>query len=154
MRTKIVLEKTQRSDYLFQRQPQPTNQPTNQATTTMKTTNRPTYKFTVPPTRNVGSYSGTCSATYGETYQQNALSDYNSVRAHDGLAPLKRMPAGTVYHLPAPTYYVNRTGQGYRETVDEFTDLKEAKRCLTEYRISDPSGSYKLSSRPCKGWND
>lgn len=63
----------------------------------MKPTNRPTYKFTVPPTREVGSYSGTCSASWGETYQQNALSDYNSVRAHDGLEPLKKMPAGTRY---------------------------------------------------------
>lgn len=111
-------------------------------------------RFTVPPTRNVGSYSGTCSATYGETYRKNALWDYNSCRAHDGLPPLTRMPAGTVYHLPAPTYYVNRNGQGIRETVDEFTDRKEAKRCLAEYRLADPSADYYLSRRPCKGWND
>jgi hypothetical protein len=24
---------------------------------------------------------------------------------------------------------------------------------LAEYRLSDPSASYYLSSRPCKGWN-
>ncbi len=56
-----------------------------------------TYRFTVPPTWNVGSYSGNCRAAYGETYRQNALSDYNSCRAHDGHPPLSRMPRGTRY---------------------------------------------------------
>lgn len=55
------------------------------------------YIFTVPPTRNVGSYSGTCRTSYGETYRQHALWDYNSVRAHDGLPPITRMPPGTKY---------------------------------------------------------
>jgi hypothetical protein len=60
-------------------------------------TPRASYRFTVPPTRHVGSYSGNCSASYGETYRQNALADYNSARAHDGLPPLSRMPNGTRY---------------------------------------------------------
>lgn len=111
-------------------------------------------RFTVPPTREVGSYSGTCSASYGETLAQSALWDYNSARAHDGLPPLSRMPAGTVYHKPASTVYVNRRGQGYTETVDEFTTRKEARAMLSEYRMVDPSAHHYLSSRPCKGWND
>jgi hypothetical protein len=27
----------------------------------------------------------------------DALSEYNSARAHDGLPPIKRMPSGTTY---------------------------------------------------------
>jgi hypothetical protein len=43
------------------------------------------------------------------------------------------------------------------ETVDEFPynnkeERKEAKRCLNEYRISDPSANFYMSSRPCKEW--
>jgi hypothetical protein len=60
-----------------------------------------TIKFTVPPTREVGSYTGHASASNGETLVASALWDYNSCRAHDGLSPLSRMPAGTVFHKPA-----------------------------------------------------
>lgn len=38
------------------------------------------------------------------------------------------------------------------ETVDEFETRKEARAMLTEYRMSDSSGYYYISSRPCKGW--
>jgi hypothetical protein len=63
----------------------------------MNNPSRTTYRFTVPPTAEQGSYSGNCSASYGETYRQNALADYNSARWHDGLPPLSRMPKGTRY---------------------------------------------------------
>lgn len=111
-------------------------------------------KFTVPPTRELGSYSGTCSASYGETLARSALWDYNSARAHDGLPPLNRMPAGTQYHKPAAPVYITRKGQGHLETVDEFETRKEAREALREYCLSDSSASYYLSGRPCKGWND
>lgn len=111
-------------------------------------------RFTVPPTAEVGSYSGTCSASHGETRAASALWDYNSARAHDGLAPLRRMPAGTVYHSPAPVWFINRKGNGYTETVDEFTTSKEARAMLAEYRMADPSARHWVSSRPCAGWND
>lgn len=63
-----------------------------------------TYTFTVPPTNEVGSYKGTARACYGETLAQNALSDYNSCRAHDGLEPLRRMPNGTRYIAQTNTH--------------------------------------------------
>ena len=111
-------------------------------------------KFTVPPTHDVGSYSGTCSASYGETIAQSALWDYNSCRAHDALPPLSRMPAGTTYHRKPAPVYINRKGQGQVETVDEFDTRKEARAMLAEYRMADPSAHHYLSSRPCEGWND
>ena len=40
------------------------------------------------------------------------------------------------------------------ETVDEFETRKEAIAMIAEYRLSDPSASFYLSSRPCKDWND
>ena len=55
------------------------------------------YKVIVPPTMEQGSYSTIVSASYGQTVKQAALWDYNGARAHDGLPPIKRMPAGTKY---------------------------------------------------------
>lgn len=57
--------------------------------------------------------------------------------------------------------FINRKGQGYTETVDQIGPedfptakerRKEAKRLVNEYRLSDPSGAFWLSSRACKGW--
>jgi hypothetical protein len=50
--------------------------------------------------------------------------------------------------------YIQRRDNSTRqlETVDEFPTRQEARAMLTEYRMSDPSGSYYLSSRPCKEW--
>ena len=50
--------------------------------------------------------------------------------------------------------YINRFGQSIRETVDEFATRKEAIAALREYRISDPSARYWISSRCCRGWRD
>lgn len=50
--------------------------------------------------------------------------------------------------------YINRYGNGYRETVDQFETFKEAREMVREYRMSDPSAYYYISQRPCKGWND
>ena len=48
--------------------------------------------------------------------------------------------------------YIQRKGDGYLETVDEFDSRKEARAMLAEYRMSDPSGYFYLSSRPCRAW--
>lgn len=50
--------------------------------------------------------------------------------------------------------YIQRRGDGQLETVDEFTTRKEARAMLAEYRMSDPSADYYLSSRPCRAWRD
>ena len=55
------------------------------------------YKVTVPPTMEQGSYTTIVSRGYYQTVPQAALQDYNSARAHDGLPPIRRMPAGTKY---------------------------------------------------------
>lgn len=55
------------------------------------------YTVKVPPTAEQGSYTTTARAGYGQTMRACALQDYNSARAHDGLPPVKRMPAGTRY---------------------------------------------------------
>ncbi len=48
--------------------------------------------------------------------------------------------------------YIQRLGDGYLETVDEFTTCKEARAMLAEYRLSDPSATYYLSRRCCAAW--
>ena len=48
--------------------------------------------------------------------------------------------------------YIQRKGQGYLETVDEFKSLKESKKMLKEYELSDTSAHYYLSVKPCKNW--
>jgi hypothetical protein len=48
--------------------------------------------------------------------------------------------------------YINRTGDGHRETVDEFDTLKEAREMLKEYRMADRSSHHYLSTRCCADW--
>lgn len=50
--------------------------------------------------------------------------------------------------------YIQRKGNGYLETVDEFATRREARAMLAEYQLSDPSGYYYLSSRACKAWRE
>ena len=50
--------------------------------------------------------------------------------------------------------YIQRKDAHQLETVDEFHTRKEALAMLKEYRISDQSAEYYLSSRPCKAWNN
>lgn len=50
--------------------------------------------------------------------------------------------------------YVQRNGQGYLETVDEFESHREAMAMVKEYRLSDPSAVYYLSQRACKDWSE
>jgi hypothetical protein len=50
--------------------------------------------------------------------------------------------------------YIQRKGQGYLETVDEFETLKEARAMLKEYRIADNRAKYYISSRACKEWRE
>lgn len=50
--------------------------------------------------------------------------------------------------------YINRRGDGYTETVDEFDTEKEARAMLREYQMSDPTGELWVSRRPIKGWSD
>ena len=106
---------------------------------------------TTPATREMGSFLQTATATAGETIAQNALWHYNDARAACGLPPLPRMPACTTYK-PCTLVYINRVGNGYRETVDEFDTMKEARECLKEYRAADLSGHYYISIRACADW--
>ena len=56
-----------------------------------------TYKVTVPTTREQGSFTCIATDSLMETVKKNALWAYNAARAHDGQAPVSRMPAGTIY---------------------------------------------------------
>ena len=49
-------------------------------------------------------------------------------------------------------YYIQRSGNGYLETVDEFETRREARAMLAEYQLADPAGRYYLSTRACKEW--
>jgi hypothetical protein len=51
-------------------------------------------------------------------------------------------------------WYINRFGQGQRETVNEYTSRKDAALDAINYHISDPSARYWVSSRPCKNWSE
>lgn len=52
------------------------------------------------------------------------------------------------------TTYIQRNGDGYLETVDEFETMREARAMLAEYRLADQSADYYLSSRACKDWRE
>ena len=47
--------------------------------------------------------------------------------------------------------YIQRKSSAL-ETVDEFETRKEALAMLKEYRQTDRSATYYLSTRPCKAW--
>lgn len=49
--------------------------------------------------------------------------------------------------------YIQRKGNGYLETVDEFETHLEARAVLKEYRLADPTAFYYLSSRACRAWS-
>lgn len=51
-------------------------------------------------------------------------------------------------------HFIQRKGQGYLETVDEFDTRKEARAMLAEYRMSDRSAEFYISTRPCKAWRE
>lgn len=50
--------------------------------------------------------------------------------------------------------YIQRRGDGYLETVDEFETRKEAQEMLKEYKLADRYAEYYLSSRACKEWRE
>jgi len=50
--------------------------------------------------------------------------------------------------------YIQRRGDRYIETVDEFDTPKEAAAMLADYRLADPSASYYISSRACRSWQE
>ena len=55
--------------------------------------------------------------------------------------------------------YIQRKDRYHLETVDEFPtntrdERREAKRCLGEYQISDPSAEYYMSRRACRNWTE
>lgn len=50
--------------------------------------------------------------------------------------------------------YIQRKGDGYLETVGQFETRKEARAMLSEYRLSDTSAFYYLSSRACREWRE
>ena len=51
-------------------------------------------------------------------------------------------------------YYIQRKDSNGLETVDEFESYTESKNMVIEYRISDPSAMYYISSRCCKAWKE
>jgi hypothetical protein len=55
------------------------------------------FKCKVPITRNVSPVTIYCKASAMETTEENALWDYNRIRAHDGLPPLESLPNGTTF---------------------------------------------------------
>jgi hypothetical protein len=105
------------------------------------------YKVTVPPAAEQGSYKTIVSSNYGESYRARALWDYNSARAHDGLPPVSRMPAGTIY---APIVeYVLQGNYGYGHGWEDLTAEETRKECrerLREYQENE-GGSYRIVKR-------
>ena len=105
------------------------------------------YKVTVPPTAAMGSYACTVRDGRYETKAKAALQDYNSARAHDGLDPVKRMPAGTFY---APCYEWAVQGLYSGTWEDECTEATraEAKAQIACYRSNCPGTAFRFVRRP------
>ena len=50
-------------------------------------------------------------------------------------------------------FYIQRKDGRYLETVDEFETRKESRAMLSEYRLSDCSAWFYISTRACKDWS-
>lgn len=48
--------------------------------------------------------------------------------------------------------YIQRKDRFGLETVDQFQKYSEAVKMLREYKISDRTAEYYISSRACKEW--
>ena len=105
------------------------------------------YTVTVPPTAQAGSYACTVRNGRYAPKAQAALQAYNSARAHDGLAPVKRMPSGTSY---APVYEWAIQGLYSGTWEDETTEgtRAAAKAQLACYRGNCPATAFRVVRRP------
>lgn len=104
------------------------------------------YRLYVPPTNEQGGYSVIVSDKY-QTKSADALQDYNSVRAHDGQRPLRRMPKGTTYTKIVEYVLLADYGQGWEDETTEQTH-KEILQRLHEYRDNAPRFAYRWTVRP------
>lgn len=104
------------------------------------------YNVTVPPTDEQGSYKTIAADGYNQTFRACALQNYNSCRAHDGLPPISRMPAGTKYALIRTTVdsweVQGNYGHGW-ECVTGAETYKEAKANLKDYRENE-NGPFRI----------
>jgi hypothetical protein len=100
------------------------------------------YNIKVPPTMEQGSFNFTISRVTSRTVRKEALWDYNSARAHDGLPPVKRMPAGTFYS-PVYDYEIQMFTSEEWECVSSENTRKEANISIKEYRENQP-GCYRI----------
>ncbi len=105
------------------------------------------YIVKVPPTAEVGSYTTNTSTGGRETYRKKALWNYNSARAHDGLPPVSRMPAGTAY-IAQYEYALqgNYGAHGWEDLCVEET-RKAAQEQRKTYQENE-GGNYRLVRRP------
>jgi len=102
-----------------------------------------TYTVKVPPTAEVGSYSTDVTPSARETKAAAALADYNSCRAHDGLPPLRRMPAGTTYER-VYEYEIQGLYSGEWETVTTEENRKAAKEQAACYRENERGTPFRI----------
>ena len=106
------------------------------------------YIVKVPPTTEQGSYSTIVNDNYRSKHAE-ALQDYNSSRAHDGLPPITKMPRGTTYTAIYEYVVLGNYGQGWEEVTAESTHAEILKR-LHEYRANDPQHAYIWRKHPEK----
>jgi hypothetical protein len=102
------------------------------------------YTVTVPPTMEQGSYKTIVKSGRSETLAQQALWDYNSARAHDGLPPVSRMPAGTRY--TPQVEFVLQGRYGHWEDLTSEETHKAAREQLKCYRENE-GGTYRIIRR-------
>jgi len=55
------------------------------------------FRVKIPPTYEQGGFTFTTVETDSESRHEAALWDYNKAREHDGLPPVRRLPAGTTF---------------------------------------------------------
>lgn len=105
------------------------------------------------PRRRIQNYSG--NGTMYPTDTRCAFVDYIDALAKAGQIGQALAERITLGDEPsAAKVYVQRFGQGQRETVSECNTWAQARAELTEHLLSDPSADYYLSRRCCANWRE
>lgn len=108
------------------------------------------YKVKVPKTAEMGEYVNIATRCRVQTLAQNARHGYNLARKTNGLPPVNKLPAGTIY-TPI-VEYILRGDYGYGDGWEDLTaeeTYREAREQLKCYRENE-GGRYRIVRRAVK----
>lgn len=90
-----------------------------------------------------------CSIPYPYELSGEAVHRAAAVKLAGGsVGAGEHTPTGYTFEAEnIPHAWIIRDGNGYRETVDQFPTIREARAMVKEYRHADPAAAYSITTR-------